>query len=252
MTRIFLAGDSSVTDRPYSQAPMAGWGQALPLFLPTTHVVNAARAGASSRSFVERGRLLWIEQNLAPGDLFLVSFGLIDHKKQPGRGTSAFTDFQWYLRRYVHAARDRGAHPVLVTSHDRRVFDPHGNFRRSLGLYPQAVRELAAACTVPLIDLNHWTTEWWSRAGLDGTRGVFLSLEPGEHPHYPEGVEDRTHLRPAGAIECARFVADQLGRKGLLPQERIHHLGDRIPEDALRYLDDHTYAHVTKERVAGR
>ncbi|MDG4863048.1 rhamnogalacturonan acetylesterase [Streptomyces sp. T-3] len=252
MTRVFLAGDSTVTDRPYGVAPMAGWGQALPVFLPTTEVVNAARAGASSRSFVERGRLAWIEQHLAPGDLLLVSFGLIDAKGQPGRGTSPFTDFQWYLRRFVHTARDRGAHPVLVTSHDRRVFDPHGNFRRSLGLYPAAMRELAAACNVPLIDLNRWTTDWWSQAGLAGTRQVFLSLEPGEHPHHPEGIEDRTHLRPAGAIECARFIAGRLWQQGLLPQDRIRHLDDRIPEDAVRHLDDHTYELLTKERVAGR
>lgn len=252
MTRVFLAGDCTVTDRPFSLSPMAGWGQALPLFLPGTQVVNAARAGASSRSFVERGRLDWIERQLAPGDLLLVSFGLIDAKQQPGRGTRPFTDFQWYLRQYVHAARDRGAHPVLVTSHDRRVFDPHGNFRPSLGLYPAAMRELAAALTVPLVDLNHWTTVWWRQAGPEGTRGVFLSLQPGEHPHHPDGIEDRTHLRPAGAIECARFIADRLWQQGLLPRERVRHLADRIPEEALRHPDDHTHEHVTKERVMAR
>ncbi|WP_405654924.1 rhamnogalacturonan acetylesterase [Streptomyces sp. NBC_01386] len=250
MTRVFLAGDSTVAARPHSMAPMAGWGQALPVFLQGAEVVNAAGAGASSRSFLERGRLAWILQRLAPGDLLLISFGLIDRKPEPGRHTAPFTDFQWYLRQYVHGARDRGAHPVLVTSHDRRSFDAHGNMRHPSGLYPAAVRELAAALTVPLVDLHRWTTDWWRQAGPDGTRRAFLHLEPGEHPNYPEGIEDNTHLRPAGALECARHVADTMRVTGLLPPDHFRNLDVQyLPEDCLQWPDDHTFEQVTAERA---
>ncbi|KYK14898.1 rhamnogalacturonan acetylesterase [Streptomyces rochei] len=251
-TRIFLAGDSSVTSRQRSMAPMVGWGQALQLFIQGAEVVNAARAGSSSRSFLERGRLDWILENIAPGDLLLVSFGLIDMKPGDGRFTEPFGDYQWFLRQYAHGARDRGAHPVFVTSHERRVFDDHGNMRRPLGLYPTAMRELAMSLSVPLIDLNEWSVGWWRQAGPEGTKELFLYLEPGEHPNYPDGVADNTHLRGHGATECARFVADDMRAKGLLTQQFFRNLDARIPESALEFLDDHVFEELTRSRVGGR
>ncbi|MGW1026515.1 rhamnogalacturonan acetylesterase [Streptomyces sp. NPDC002577] len=248
-TRIFLAGDSSVTSRPQSMAPMVGWGQVLHLFVPGAEVVNAGRAGSSSRSFLERGRLAWILENIAPGDLLLVSFGLIDMKPGDGRFTEPFGDYQWFLRQYVHGARDRGAHPVFVTSHERRVFDDHGNMRRPLGLYPTAMRELAMGLSVPLIDLNEWSVAWWRQAGPEGTKELFVYLEPGEHPNYPEGVADNTHLRGHGAVECARFVAGDMQAQGLLTPEHFRNFDAHIPETAVEFLDDHVFEQLTKSRV---
>ncbi|MEU2023989.1 rhamnogalacturonan acetylesterase [Streptomyces sp. NPDC016469] len=250
--RIFLAGDSSVTSRPLSMAPMTGWGQVLQVFVQDAEVVNAARAGASSRSFAERGRLDWILENIAPGDLLLVSFGLIDMKPGDGRFTVPFGDYQWYLRKYVLGARERGAHPVLVTSHERRVFDDHGNIRRPLGLYPAAMRELAAAMSVPLVDLNEWSVNWWRQAGAEGTKQLFLYMEPGENPNYPEGIADNTHLRGHGAVECARFVAGELSLRGVLAPHYFRNLDAAVPETAIEFLDDDVFERLTKSRVAGR
>lgn len=247
--RIFLAGDSSVTSRPLSMAPMVGWGQVLHLFVREAEVVNAARAGSSSRSFLERGRLAWILENIAPGDLLLISFGLIDMKPGDGRFTEPFGDFQRFLRQYVHGARERGAHPVFVTSHERRVFDDHGNMRRPLGLYPGAMRELATSMSVPLLDLNEWSVGWWRQAGPQGTRDLFLYLDPAEHPNYPDGVADNTHLRGHGALECARFVAGELCAQSLLTPEYFRNLDANIPETAIEFLDDDVFERLTKERV---
>ncbi|MFE6427995.1 MULTISPECIES: rhamnogalacturonan acetylesterase [Streptomyces] len=250
--RIFLAGGSSMSSRQRSLAPMVGWGQALPLFVQGVEVVNAARAGASSRSFLERGRLQWILENIAPGDLLLVSFGLIDMKPGRGRFTEPFGDFQWFLRQYVHGARDRGAHPVFVTSHERRVFDEHGNMGRPLGLYPTAMRELAMSMSVPLVDLNEWSVAWWRQAGPEGTKELFLHLAPGEHPNYPDGVADNTHLRGRGATECARYVAGEMSAKGLLTPEYFRDLDAHVPESALEFLDDRVFEQLTEARVGGR
>lgn len=250
--RIFLAGDSSVTSRPRSMAPMVGWGQVLQLFVQGAEVVNAARAGSSSRSFLERGRLAWILENIAPGDLLLVSFGLIDMKPGDGRFTEPFGDYQYFLRQYALGVRERGAHPVFVTSHERRVFDAYGNMRRPLGLYPAAMRELAMGLSVPLIDLNEWSVAWWRQAGPEGTKELFLYLEPGEHPNYPDGVADNTHLRGHGAMECARFVAGEMCAKGLLTPDHFRNLEARIPETAVEFLDDDVFERLTKERVGGR
>ncbi|MFJ3336540.1 rhamnogalacturonan acetylesterase [Streptomyces sp. NPDC086766] len=247
--RVFLAGDSAVAGRPRSMAPMAGWGQALPLFLRSARVVNAARAGASSRSFLERGRLAWILGNIASQDLLLVSFGLIDMKRAEGRFTEPFRDYQHFLRRYAHGARDRGAHPVFVTCHERRVFDRHGNMLRPLGLYPSAMRELAAALSVPLIDLNEWSVAQWRRKGPEGTRNIFLHLDPGEHPNYPEGVADNTHLRVRGGLECARFVAREMRAQRLLTPEHFRDLDAAVPEAAVDFLDDDVVERLTRSRV---
>ena len=35
-------------------------------------------------------------------------------------------------------------------------------------------------------------------------------LRPGEHPNYPEGIEDNTHLNEQGAEAVARMAADAI------------------------------------------
>lgn len=248
--RVFLAGDSSVADRQRGFAPMAGWGQPLPLFVPGVEIVNCARAGASSRSFVDRGRMAWILHRLLPGDLVLLSFGLIDMKPDRGRHTEPFAGYQHYLRGCVDGVRDRGAHPVLVTSQERGVFDAHGNLRRLLGLYPPAMRETAADKSVPLIDLNEWSVRRWRRAGPRGVREIFLHLEPGDHPNYPDGVFDTTHLRAAGAVECARFVATELRDRSMLEPGCFAALESaHVTAEGLEWPDDHVFAELTRNRT---
>lgn len=252
MTAIYLAGGSTVCSRRRSMAPMAGWGQTLPLFLQGVEVVNCARADAGTKRFVERGHLGWILENIQPEDLLVVSFGLGDMQERPGRYTEPFGEFQTDLRRYVNEARDRGAHPVLVTSHEPRVFDRFGNMRRPLMMYPAAMREVAVELTVPLIDLNEWSTGWWRQLGPDGTKSLFVYLEPGEHPNYPGGVADNVHLRSHGALECSRFIASQLLVQGMLPAQFFRNLETGFDADqVVEFLDDAVFDQMTKTRVAG-
>ncbi|WP_326700616.1 rhamnogalacturonan acetylesterase [Streptomyces sp. NBC_01754] len=239
-----------MTSRQRSFAPMAGWGQALPLFIPSAEVINCARAGASSRSFMERGRMAWILREAQPGDLVLLSFGLIDMKPDEGRHTEPFKEYQRRLRGCVDGVRGRGAHPVLVTSHERRVFDAQGNLRRLLGVYPLAMREVAVEKSVPLIDLNEWSVRRWREAGPEGTRRIFLYLAPGEHPNYPEGVADNTHLKVDGAIECARFIARELRDRSMLEPgcfadlERLDH-----SEDGVEWLEEDVFDELVRTRT---
>src|SRR3954454_15832898 len=73
---VFVAGDSTAATYATADVPRAGWGQALPAFLrPEIDVVNGALSGASSRSFVDLGRLDQILEAIRPGDVLLVSFG---------------------------------------------------------------------------------------------------------------------------------------------------------------------------------
>ncbi|WP_327255635.1 rhamnogalacturonan acetylesterase [Streptomyces sp. NBC_01244] len=250
MTAIFLSGGSSVCSRQGSMAPMTGWGQAMPLFMQGVDVINCARAGASTKSFMERGRLGWIMENIRPGDLHLISFGPNDMKPGAGLHTEPFDDYQGNLRRYVIETRLRGAHPVLVPSHERAVFDRFGNFRRPLKLYPAAKREVAAQMSAPLIDLNEWSVAWWRQLGPQGCKQVFLYLEPGEHPNYPDGVGDNSHMRPVGAVECARFVAGELRSRELLPASFFRNIENQFDANqAVQFLDDVEFDRLTKERV---
>src|SRR6185436_1338112 len=75
-TTVFVAGDSTAATYAIADIPRAGWGQALPAFLRhDIAVVNGALSGASSKSFVDLGRLDLILAAIRPGDTLLVSFG---------------------------------------------------------------------------------------------------------------------------------------------------------------------------------
>ncbi len=206
---VFVAGDSTAATYATADVPRAGWGQALPVFLrPEVGVHNAALSGASSKSFVDLGRLDLILDAIRPGDTLVVSFGHNDEKAEdPARYTEPWTTFQDYLRLYLDGARRRRAHPVLVTPVERRRFTADGTPYLSHGEYPDAMRALAARTRTPLIDLTALSFALWGRLGPEGTKDHFLWLDPGESVNYPAGVADNTHFQAHGAIEVARLVA---------------------------------------------
>ncbi|GIH95133.1 aldehyde dehydrogenase family protein [Planobispora siamensis] len=207
--KVFIAGDSTAAAYPVTLAPQAGWGQALPLFWDVP-VVNEAVPGASARSSIERlGMHQRIMSAIGPDDLLLICFGHNDPKHDQGRFSAPFTGYQDHLRRYVHGARERGARPVLVTSVERRACGPEGTH----GRYPEAMRALAAAEGVPLVDLQAASLRRWRELGPEATRELFLWLAP--HPNYPDGSADDTHFTGRGAIEVARLLLEAAG--DLLP-----------------------------------
>ncbi|GIH77783.1 aldehyde dehydrogenase family protein [Planobispora longispora] len=207
--RVFIAGDSTAASYPVTLAPQAGWGQALPL-LWDVPVVNEAVPGASARSSVERlGMHERIMSAIGPDDLLLICFGHNDPKHDQGRFAAPFTGYQDFLRRYIDGARERGARPVLVTSVERRVCGPEGTH----GRYPEAMRALAAAEEVPLVDLQAASLRRWRELGSEATKELFLWLAP--HPNYPDGSADDTHFTGRGAIEAARLLLEAAG--DLLP-----------------------------------
>ena len=209
-TTVFVAGDSTAATYATADVPRAGWGQALPVFLrPEIAVVNAALSGASSKSFVDLGRLDQILAAIGPGDVLMVSFGHNDEKSDdPTRYTEPWTTFQEYLSLYLDGARAKKAHPILVTPVERRRFTAAGVPYLSHGEYPDSMRALAAETKTPLVDLTALSFDLWSELGPDATKEYFLWLAAGESPNYPDGVSDNTHFQAHGAIEVARLVAN--------------------------------------------
>ncbi|MER6388278.1 rhamnogalacturonan acetylesterase [Streptomyces sp. NPDC059382] len=250
--RIFVAGGSNSVHRPYSFLPMAGWTQALPLFLnEAVEVVNCSRARASSKSFRERGRLQWILDTMRPGDYLLFGFGQTDWKPDPGLHTEPFSTFLEHMTAYVHGTRERGGHPVILLPYERRRIDRHGNVARFLGDYPVAARQLAEDEHVPVVDLYEQSLQWWEELGPEATKAVFTYLRPGEplQEHVLDG--DNVHLRAEGAIECARFIARSMLEQGVIPAHWGRDLDrTRFSYEELGWLDEETFWHRTKSRVS--
>ncbi|GLY00389.1 MULTISPECIES: rhamnogalacturonan acetylesterase [Actinoplanes] len=229
---VFVAGDSTAATYATADHPRAGWGQALPVFLRRgIGVTNEALSGASSKSFVDLGRLDRILTALRPHDVLLISFGHNDEKiEDPARYTSPWGTFPEYLSLFIDGARARRATPILVTPVERRRFTADGTPYPSHGEYPDSMRALAAETGTPLIDLTALSFALWTKLGPEATKEYFLWLAAGVSPNYPDGVSDNTHFHAHGAIEVARLVARELP----LSDPRALHRTD-IPDDSLTW-----------------
>ncbi|MFJ7261392.1 rhamnogalacturonan acetylesterase [Streptomyces globosus] len=250
--RIHVAGGSDTTGRPYGHLPMAGWAQALPLFLTdAVEVVDCSHLRASSKSFRESGGLQQILEDMAPGDYLLFSFGQQDNKPDPEGHTDPFSTYMEYLAAYVHGVRERQGHPVVVLGHERRRLDRHGNAGRVLGDYPLAARQLADDEHVPVVDLYGQSLQWWEELGPEASKGVFAHLRRGEPRQQEVSDGDNVHLRAEGAIECARFVARSLLEQGVVPAHWGRGLDrTRFDYDEMGWLDEETFRLRTASRVS--
>ena len=82
-TRIFVVGDSTVSNYGKGVAPRMGWGQPFDRLVKNTtqaKVVNLAQSGRSSRSFITEGWFRMLSDNLKSGDYVLVQWGHNDEK----------------------------------------------------------------------------------------------------------------------------------------------------------------------------
>ncbi|MCO5607143.1 hypothetical protein L7F22_061336 [Adiantum nelumboides] len=208
---LIIIGDSTASGYDASRYPRSGWGIFLPDHInPTSGLVvrNAAAAGRSSKSFYDEK--LWDKAKskyLSAGDYVFIQFGHNDQKKNSNRHTDPFTTYQQYLTIYVKDTRAAMANPVLLTPISRAVWHD-GALEQSLDDYPDAMRQLAAQLSVPLIDMNAETAALFSKLGQEFTQNnLFMFLPAGKYPNYPDGIKDKTHLQEAGAKQVAALVA---------------------------------------------
>lgn len=229
--RIFLAGDSTASQKYAGAFPETGWGMGLPWYVaPRIEVLNHATNGRSSMSFIAEGRLDVILDDIRPGDVLLVQFGHNDQKSDPYLRTDPWTSYPAHLRRYLDGARERGARPVLLTPAERRRFDAAGNAVATHGFYPDAMRALAAAEGVPLIDVTAQTLALWQELGPDGTQVYFLNTY--------EGRQDNTHFNTPGARLIARMVARGLLAAGVLAEDQVRRLDESIPVEWFTWREE--------------
>lgn len=204
MITVHYIGDSTVARNNIHSYPQTGMSQGLSLYLKeSVRVVSYAKNGRSTKSFLEEGRFAPVEAAMEPGDFLLIQFGHNDEKPDEARHTDPDTTFRENLLLFVEAAKKAGAHPVLLTSIARRLFDEAGNFLPgSHGAYPDAMKRTAAEAGVPVIDLTAMTERFLAELGDEESKPLFV---------WPV---DNTHLKYEGAVKMAGFVAEGLETLG--------------------------------------
>lgn len=202
--KIYYIGDSTVAVNKIHTYPQTGMSQALPLYLrDEVQVISLAKNGRSTKSFLDEGRFVPAQQGMEKGDFLFIQFGHNDEKDDPARHTDADGSFRDNLRFFIREARNRGAHPVLITPIARRLFDEQGNFGPgSHGAYPEAVRIVGAEENVPVADLTALTEAYLPQLGDEPSKPLFV---------WPK---DNTHLKVEGAVKMAGFLAQELDRLG--------------------------------------
>lgn len=210
---VYLIGDSTMADKQKTAFPETGWGMPFKYFFEeNVRVENRAKNGRSTKSF--REEKLWqpIHAALEPGDYVFIQFGHNDESPEKvGRYTTP-QDFKNNLRRYVEESRGKNAIPVLLTPVARRKFDSTGLPVNTHGIYGDLVKAVAHDLQVPLIDLQHLTKQLLQEFGPEHSKLLFLHLQPGEHPNYPQGKVDDTHFSELGARKVAQLVLAELKR----------------------------------------
>ncbi|MGV3459794.1 MAG: rhamnogalacturonan acetylesterase [Flavobacterium sp.] len=212
---IYGIGDSTMADKKNpSQNPEHGWLQVFQRFVTAdVKVINKAVNGRSTKSFIDEGRWDSITKVLKEGDYVFIQFGHNDQKTEdPKRYTNPHTAYRHNLMRFVNETRQKGAIPILFSSIARRNFNEQGVLVGTHGDYTLEASLVAAELNVPFIDLEYYTEVLEQSYGAEKSKELHLHFAPKEHPYYPEGKKDDTHLSEKGANEVAAIVARELKR----------------------------------------
>ena len=197
MPTIYIIGDSTVED---NKPPFRGWGWALPEYVAGgVQVANHAMSGRSTRSFVDEGRFDPVREGMQPGDVLLIQFGHNDEKDDAERHTDPDGSYQDFLRMYCRTAMDKGALPVLLSPVSRRIYVSGGSLLYTHGAYPAAVKKVAQELGIPFLDLKMASRELYLSGSEEDTAKLFVRLQPGENPDFPDGHDDKTHFNAEGA-----------------------------------------------------
>ena len=157
--RIFLCGDSTGKNEDSNPNGMWGWGsQAYTVFDESKCTfINCAKAGRSTRTYLNENRWEEVYRTLRPGDYVLIQFGHndiggIDKEKERGviatakdtchvyksQASGKFEvvySFGWYLKKMIQDCKEKGAVPVILSLTPRNEWHS-GNGETKGTLYP--------------------------------------------------------------------------------------------------------------------
>ncbi|AKQ47490.1 GntR family transcriptional regulator [Rufibacter radiotolerans] len=203
---VYLVGDSTMSIKDPKAYPETGWGVPFATFFdPSVAIDNHAKNGRSTKTFLTEKRWQTVEGALKKGDYVFIQFGHNDEVKTKASYATE-EEFTQNLTRFVTEARKKKAIPILITPAARRKFDANGKIEPTHEAYSALVREVAKKEKVCLIDLDKKSQELLQSYGPEDSKKLFLHLQPGQHPNYPEGKADDTHFNERGALEMAQIV----------------------------------------------
>lgn len=218
---LFITGDSTVKNEDRDDNSMWGWGSVASSVFNEKKItiVNCAKAGRSTRTFLNEGRWDQVYNSLQPGDFVLLQFGHndigpIDKDRMRGTipGTSDSTrvyrmeksgnyelvyTFGWYLKKFIQDVREKGATPILLSLTPRNRWKD-GKIERRNDTYGKWYREVAKATGVDFVDVHNISADF-----LDKKCG---SKEKADR-YYKR---DHTHTSKLGALNNAKSVAKGL------------------------------------------
>jgi len=224
---VYLAGDSTMSDKEVKAYPETGWGMPFHAFFDTTVTVkNIAKNGRSTKSFIAEGLWSSISNNLNNGDYVLIQFGHNDEVPTKTNYTPP-ADFKANLVKFITETRAKMGNPVLITPVARRKFGADGMVQGTHDVYSAIVRTVAQEQNVPLIDLDKESQALVQKLGTDDSKMLYNYLAPGENPNYPDGKQDDTHFSELGARKMAEIVLTDIKALKLDLANRIviSHLG---------------------------
>jgi lysophospholipase L1-like esterase len=223
--KIFLAGDSTMSIKEIKAYPETGWGMPFAnMFDSTVTVDNRAKNGRSTKTFISEG--LWdaLIKDVQADDYVFIQFAHNDEVKEK-KSYATPVEFHDNLVRFIKETRAKNAHPVLLTPVARRKFDASGKIVDTHVEYAEITRSVAKEMNVLLIDMSLRSMELLQQFGEEKSKLLFMQVEPGEHPNYPEGKIDNTHFDELGARKMAQLVVKEI--RTLIPE-----LADRIVKPA--------------------
>jgi lysophospholipase L1-like esterase len=219
---IFLAGDSTIAPKETKAFPETGWGMPFVHFWDSTiTVVNRAKNGRSTKTFLSEGLWKSITDELKEGDYVLIQFGHNDESVEKKERYATPDTFKMNLTRFINETKERKAIPVLLTPVSRRKFDKENNAVETHKEYSALARDVAKETGALFIDLDEKSRSLYQQFGPENSKWLFLQLQPGEHPNYPDGKNDNTHFSEMGARLIAQLVLKELKALNIELTERI-------------------------------
>ena len=222
---IFVVGDSTANNNANGAR---GWGDPFVDYFDAEkiNVLNRARGGRSSRTFITEG--LWdkVLSEMKRGDFVLIQFGHNDagaindatraRGSLPGIGEETqeidnlltkkhevVHTYGWYMRKMIADTKAKGATPIVLSLTVRNIWK-EGRVERGSGKFGLWATEIAKSQGVTFIDLTTLIANKYEELGEDKVKGLFAT--------------DHTHTSPAGAELNASLVVaglKMLSRKPL-------------------------------------
>lgn len=208
--QLFMAGDSTMSTKASKDYPETGWGEPFShFFSEDLAIVNLAKNGRSTKTFIADGLWQQIINDVQKGDFVIIQFGHNDASEHKKDRYTTPEQYRENLIMMIEQTREKQAQPLLLSSITRRYFNGDGTMKHTHP-YTHIVKSVAELTKVDFIDMETISRTYFQHMGDKDSSLRFMHIKPDLHPNYPNGIKDDTHFNSMGAREIAQLVLQQL------------------------------------------